>query len=75
MAEFSTEERAVIERWILASVDSSVVPPDEGNDRALIYNLVHLVREGGARARDTEYQQYEYRTDQDAEIASWGLDV
>ena len=57
----------IVVAWILENVDSSDVPADEGNDEALIYNLVHLARDGVA------YEPYAYKPHQDKEIKSWDM--
>lgn len=51
-----------LERWIVRNVSASDVPADEGNEDALVYNLVQLARHGEA------YDHYDYRPEQDAEI-------
>jgi hypothetical protein len=51
-----------IVRWIVLNVDANVVPGDEGNGDALIYNMVHLAKEGPT------YRHYDYDELQDAEI-------
>jgi len=56
-----------IVRWIIQNVDARDVPGDESNGPALIYNLVHLAREG------KNYRKYNYEPDQDKEIESWGI--
>lgn len=43
-------------KWIVQNVDSSIVPADEGNSDALVYNMVQL-----AMNRD---ERYEYQSDQ-----------
>ncbi len=62
--EIKTE---IIVAWILENVDASDVPADEGNDEALLYNLVHLAQDG------KEYEQYAYKPHQDKEIKSWEM--
>ena len=52
-------------QWIIAHVDAQDIPGDEGNTEALVYNLVHKLRDGD------DYQRYCYAADQDAEIAQW----
>jgi hypothetical protein len=61
----SAEERARFERWIINHVDASVVPADEGNSEALVYNLIHLLRGDGLR--------FEWKPDQIAELRDLGL--
>jgi hypothetical protein len=53
----------VIEEWIVKNVTEDVVPCDEGNCDALIYNLIHLLRDGEG------YQKYQYAQKQDDELA------
>jgi len=47
--------------WVLHHVDSNVVPNDEGNSQALVYNLIHLYLGDGA--------QYHYLPEQDQELS------
>jgi hypothetical protein len=35
-----------IVEWIVKNVDDRDVPSDEGNGKALVYNLVHLALDG-----------------------------
>jgi hypothetical protein len=65
----TSEDRAKIEAWILNEVSAAVVPSDEGNEEALIYNLIHLLRDG------RDFEPYSYKPEQDAELASWGRTV
>lgn len=53
----TTEE---IVQWIVKNVFDGVVPADEGNTDALVYNLIHLVIGDG--------KFYLYLPEQDAEI-------
>ena len=46
--------------WIVKNVDESIVPMDEGNGDALVYNLVHLALGDG--------KKYNYQPEQDDEI-------
>jgi hypothetical protein len=48
--------------WIIKNVSSNVVPADEGNGDALVYNLVHLAAYGSG------FNHYDYEPKQDAEI-------
>ena len=59
------EQIELFSRWIIENVDEQVVPQDEGNGEALVYNLVHLLRGTG--------NKYRYAQDQDAELLTWGL--
>lgn len=58
-------EKEIVVRWIIDNVDSSVVPLDEGNGDALIYNLVGLARHGPG------YRPWDYADDQQREVDSW----
>jgi|WetSurSiteA1Bulk_404760.scaffolds.fasta_scaffold616298_1 hypothetical protein len=49
--------------WIVQNISADDVPGDEGNTEALIYNLVHLAKEG------KNYHHYDYEPEQDLEIA------
>lgn len=48
--------------WIIKNVSSDVVPGDDLNDDALVYNLVHLAAYGSG------FCHYDYKPEQDAEI-------
>jgi hypothetical protein len=61
------EQSELFEQWIIKNVEESVVPSDEGNGPALVYNLVHLLRGTG--------KTYNYLPDQDEELRSWGIDA
>jgi len=50
--------------WIVKNVTSDVVPGDELNDEALVYNLVHLATYGEG------FRHYDYEPEQDLEIES-----
>ncbi len=63
MIELTDEEKARFVRWVIENLDDRIVPGDEGNGDALVYNIVHMIC--GDRDR------YHYRTDQDLEIARW----
>jgi hypothetical protein len=56
--------------WIVLNVSANDVPGDEGNDDALVYNLVHNAMK--------DDKQYTYLPEQDAEIkalyAKYGRD-
>lgn len=62
-------QQQIFEEWVVEHLSRlrDVVPDDEGNQDALIYNLVQAIR--GSRDR------YEGREDQDAEISTWHLDA
>jgi hypothetical protein len=64
--DLTDQERKKFEEWIIAHVDAyRDVPADEGNTEALVYNLIHHLREG-----DT-FTPYAYTREQDAEITTW----
>jgi hypothetical protein len=51
-------------RWVIENLDgAAIVPSDEGNDRALLYNIVHWIR--------GDDDKYDYKPEQDAEIQSF----
>ncbi|HBF43023.1 MAG TPA: hypothetical protein DDW42_05215 [Desulfobacteraceae bacterium] len=60
-------QRKLFEQWVIETIDETVVPNDEGNPEALIYNLVHLIRGDG--------QKYDYQDYQDRELESWGIEL
>jgi hypothetical protein len=54
--------------WVKNNITCrNIIPNDEENDDALIYNLVHFILDG------KYYQHYDYLPEQDAEIESWNL--
>lgn len=61
------KEKARFCAWVVDHVDERVVPQDENNGPALIFNLVHLIAGDG--------EQYEYKPHQNAELARMGLDM
>ena len=54
---------SIVETWLIKNIDSTVVPNDEGNGDALLYNLVHLLY--------NDDQKYNYEPEQDKEIEFW----
>ena len=54
---------AIFEDWVINNIDSTVVPADEGNSEALIYNIIHRLRGDG--------KIYNYEEEQKRELASW----
>lgn len=66
MEQLSSDDKAKFERWIIENVDETVVPRDEGNDAALIYNLVHLLR--------GDKTKWAYKDKQYAELKLWGFE-
>ena len=65
MIELTQIEKERFEQWIKENVAYGTVPNDEGNEDALIFNLVHSIR--------GDNQKFNYKPEQQAEIASWGL--
>ena len=55
-------DREKIVQWIVRNVSDDMVPADEGNIDALIYNLVQLARYG------RPCRLYNYEPEQEAEI-------
>ena len=53
-------EKARFEQWIIDNVDESIIPADERNGAALVYNLIHLLRGDCAK--------YDYLPEQDIEM-------
>lgn len=63
----------IIVAWLKDTVAGhEVVPMDEGNSDALIYNLVHLAQDGDDYEGGS-YGPYNHEPHQDAEIKSWNL--
>ena len=63
----------IIVAWIKETVAyHEVVPMDESNSEALIYNLVHLAQDGDDY-EEGSYGPYNYEPHQDAEIKSWNI--
>lgn len=58
-------ERSIVVRWLIENVYASHVPSDEGNDDALLFNLVSLAIDGDG------CQQYEYHEIQDRQVEEW----
>jgi len=65
MMKLSDIEKTRFEQWVKENVTEQVVPSDEGNSNALIYNLVHLIR--------GDKDHYCYGKKQDEEIKSWRI--
>lgn len=57
------QEIRKFEDWIIENIDETVVPRDEGNADALVYNLIHLLR--------GDVQAYNYLPEQDEEVEAW----
>lgn len=65
--ELSDTEKERFSQWVIENINdnNNIVPPDEGNGDALIFNLVHAIR--------GDNECYNYTTFQDEELKSWGL--
>lgn len=63
MIKLTNEEKVRFGRWVIENIDARIVPGDEGNSDALVYNIVHLIYGNSDR--------YHYKPDQDLEIARW----
>ena len=63
MEPLTAEEKRRFEEWIIANITARIVPSDEANGEALVFNLVHLIRGDGER--------YQYIPMQDEEINNW----
>ena len=61
MIEFDYDTEQLIS-WIVSNVKACDVPDDEGNETALLYNLVSLAVNG------RDYRPYAYLPEQDAFI-------
>lgn len=61
------EEKIRFSQWVIENIDANIVPCDEGNSEALVFNLVHAIR--------GDHEQYDYQDHQDEEVRSWGFDV
>jgi len=63
MEPLTAEEKRRFEEWIIANITARIVPSDEANGEALVFNLVHLIRGDG--------ELYSYTPEQDEEINKW----
>jgi hypothetical protein len=63
MKTLNDEEKLRFKKWIIENIDDTIVPADEGNADALVFNIVHLLM--GDRIR------YNYLPEQDKEIETW----
>ena len=63
------EEKARFSQWLIENIDETVVPGDEGNGDALVYNLVQCIRIGDVEQAWTYF--YRYLPEQDRELKSW----
>jgi hypothetical protein len=63
MIELTVVEKIRFEEWVVENVTSNIVPSDEANGEALVFNLVHLIRGDG--------EQYAYTPEQDEEVNKW----
>ena len=68
MAKLTDEQKKLFVEWIKEHLMSrKVVPNDEGNEDALIYNIVHNILDG------PDFAPYNYESEQDKELASWNM--
>jgi hypothetical protein len=58
------KSRAFI-NWVINNVDERVIPADEGDGEGLVYNLIHLFKDG------ENYKHYNYEEEQNDEIEMW----
>ena len=65
MFELSKEEKKKFKRYIIQNFNGKIVPNDEGNEDALLYNLIHFIEEG------KDFEPYNYLPQQDEEISSF----
>lgn len=66
MVCLTEEEKYKFTEWIIQNVSNNIekiIPMDEGNEWALIYNLVHFIKGDGL--------VYNYLPEQDEEISNW----
>lgn len=61
----TNEEKIRFSQWVIENIDDHVVPCDEGNGEALVFNLVHAIR--------GDNERYDYQDHQHKELSSWGL--
>lgn len=59
----TSQEKKIFEQWLIENIDETIVPADEGNGDALLYNLVHLLR--------GDKEKYDYQPRQNNELESW----
>jgi len=57
----------IVVDWILKNVCYDILPPDPEVVDTLVYNLVHLARDGHG------FKRYNYEPEQDEEIESWDI--
>ena len=55
----------IVVEWLIKNIRYDNMPPDEEDSEALLYNLVHLAREGEG------FERYAYKDHQEEEIDSW----
>ena len=65
--ELTKDQKDSFEKWLIENIDETIVPSDEGNVDAMIFNLVHLVRGDG--------EKYDYKPHQDKELELWGFEI
>lgn len=60
----SQEQRNLFKQWVLENLTGDLVPDDEGNQTALLYNIIHWI--------ERDNQRYNYQPEQDKEIEAYG---
>lgn len=67
IADELDKDQNAIKKWLIKNVHvlPRIAEGDEGNDHALLYNLVHLLTNG------PDFKQYNYEPEQDVEIKQW----
>ena len=63
MIVLTKSEKQIFLRWVLENIDETVVPEDERNGDALIYNLIHRIL--------GDNKEYHYEIAQDEELISF----
>ena len=68
MIELTDDQKRLFVEWVKNDLQSyKVIPRDEGNEDALIYNIVHNIMDG------PDFRPYNYEPEQDKEIKSYAL--
>lgn len=65
--QLTNEEKSRFKQWVIENVNETIVPGDERNGAALVYNLIHLLR--------GDCKKYDYSPNQDRELRSMGFDI
>ncbi len=65
MIKLTSEEKYKFKMYLIQNRYWKIVPSDEGNDDALLYNLIHLIDDG------KDFEPYSYLPKQDKEILSF----